>query len=228
MLYLKLTSRLKRLAARALHKVEANCGYFLPYHLSEMRNDEFYRAVQEVAREDTVKSALLIGAAQGEASTEAFLTGAVENEKNPMVFCVSGPARRFASRWSNPKSRSAVEKYHFSANSSGNMNQELENTIQAIKKQHHIDSIDVVLVDSSRLKHRIDLGKGLLDSMIGASIVLLADINGPSNFDNHHRLLGDPNYVLVAANPGLRNGYAIFRRKSTADFSHRLGSEALA
>jgi hypothetical protein len=229
MLYRQLKSTFRRLAARVLHGVEANCGYFLPYHLSEMRNDEFYRAIQEVVRDETVRSALLIGGAQGEGCTEAFLAGAVENENMPMVFCVSGPTRRFGNRWSSTESRAGVKRYQCSGNSSGNMNDELGNTIQAIKTQHHINSIDVVLVDSSRFKHRIDFGSDLLEYMIGARVVLLDDINGPFNFDNHHRLLRDPNYVLVAANPGLRNGYAIFRRKNTVDVSRQgVGSRYLA
>jgi hypothetical protein len=194
-----------------------------------MKNDEFYRAVQEVARQGTVKSALLIGAAQGEGCTEAFLTGASENENSPMVFCVSGPARRFGSRWSSTESRSGVTRYQFSSHSSGGMNEELENTVRTIKKQHQLDSIDVVLVDSSRFTHRLDLDSDLLECMLGASVVVLDDINGRFNFDNHHRLLGDPNYVLVAANPGLRNGYAIFRRKNIASVSRSgIGSQQLA
>jgi hypothetical protein len=84
------------------------------------------------------------------------------------------------------------------------------------------------MVDSSRFKHRINLRSGLLEYLIGASVVLLDDINDPCNFENHHRLLGDPNYVLVATNPGLRNGYAIFRRKNVADVPRQsVGSQDL-
>jgi hypothetical protein len=45
-----------------------------------------------------------------------------------------------------------------------------------------------------------------------AQIVILDDINGPFNFQNYNELLKDANYILAASNPGLRNGYAIFKR----------------
>lgn len=84
-----------------------------------------------------------------------------------------------------------------------------ENGIQLIKREHNIETFDMVLIDGSEF-----LGKAELEEVYGARIILLDDINGFKNYHNRQRLLADPCYQLIHENFPLRNGYSVFRRKT--------------
>lgn len=78
--------------------------------------------------------------------------------------------------------------------------------IRLIKEEQGIDTFDLVLIDGSEFT-----GEAELDDVYGAKYLLLDDICTYKNFNNHHRLLRDPNYVLIEQNSSLRNGYSIFK-----------------
>lgn len=44
----------------------------------EIKNDEFYTAIQELARKENIKTVLEIGSSSGEGSTEALVRGLPE------------------------------------------------------------------------------------------------------------------------------------------------------
>ncbi len=79
--------------------------------------------------------------------------------------------------------------------------------IQKIKEENKIDVFDLVLIDGSEFT-----GIAELDEIYGAKYICLDDINTYKNYENLHRLLNDPDYVLINSNQTLRNGYAIFKR----------------
>ncbi|MGH1395934.1 MAG: class I SAM-dependent methyltransferase [Trichormus sp.] len=54
----------------------------------EIKNDEFYAAIQRIAREEDIKTVLEIGSSSGEGSTEAFVTGMRQNPNKPVLFCM--------------------------------------------------------------------------------------------------------------------------------------------
>jgi len=215
--YRKLGLILKHRVADVLHRLERKFGYFLPYYLSEMRNDEFFEAIQDLTREEEIKTALVIGAAIGEGSTEAFLAGVLENQSRPSVFCISDSRRRFVNLKKTFANNPVVKCYGLSSCSPENLTEELEKTVKKIKEDNHITFIDAVLIDSSRVKHQLTVSAELNKELHGARFVLLDDINSFYNYENHNGLLRDPNYVLVAHNPGLRNGYAIFKKDGYVD-----------
>lgn len=217
LLYSRLRFKLGEAVLNFLRRLEAKCGYFLPYYLSDMRNDEFFAAIRRLAREEDIKTALIVGATVGKGSTEAFLAGALENENIPVVFCVSGSTRRLVKLWKSAANNPVVKWYEVSSSSPGNLPEELEKTIKKIKEDNHINFFDAVLIDSSRLKHQLSVSRKLNKELHGARFVLLDDINSVYNYENHNELLRDPNYVLVAHNPGLRNGYAIFKKDRYVD-----------
>lgn len=84
-----------------------------------------------------------------------------------------------------------------------------QNGIQAIKREHSIETFDLVLIDGSEFT-----GGSELDEVYGAKVIMLDDINSYKNYDSYQRLKKDPNYRLEKENWQLRNGYAIFRRKT--------------
>lgn len=69
----------------------SNLGLIPP----EIKNDEFYNAIEKIAREENIKTILEIGSSSGEGSTEAFVNGLRENKNNPTLFCMEVSKNRF-------------------------------------------------------------------------------------------------------------------------------------
>ena len=64
--------------------------------LPEIKDDEFYTALKQVAREEDIQTVLEIGSSSGGGSTEAFVTGLRENPNQPTLFCMEVSKPRFA------------------------------------------------------------------------------------------------------------------------------------
>ncbi len=82
-----------------------------------------------------------------------------------------------------------------------------DNGIQKIKQEHNIDYFDLVLIDGSEFT-----GIAELNEVYGANFICLDDIETFKNYQNHHQLLADQNYKLIAQNTSVRNGYSIFKK----------------
>lgn len=77
--------------------------------------------------------------------------------------------------------------------------------IHMIKEDNAIDRFGIVLIDGSEFT-----GSAELDEVYGADYLLLDDIGTFKNMANFERLSSDSAYRLMATNPDLRNGYAVF------------------
>jgi hypothetical protein len=179
-----------------------------------MRRDEFFEAIEELSRTEEIKTAIALGAASGEGTTEAFRAGLQRNRENPAVFFVYSSTLGFRKLGRRFGGGPVVTRFQISSSASETAAAELESIVKTIKQEHKLACFDAVLIDASRLKPEISFGPGLKTELRRAQVVMLDDINGPVNFQNYNELLRDPNYILVASNPGLRNGYAIFKRNS--------------
>jgi hypothetical protein len=199
--------KLKKFVLKPLNRLESKFGYFLPYRFSEIKNDEFFIAIQKLTREENIKTVLLIGAGIGEVSTEAFLTNILKNPNKPIVFCMNLPSPLFVKLQKRHVNNSVVKCYQLSSTSLENFSNQLENVIAKIKQENDIDIFDVVIIDSSKLTINFKLNK-----LNEARFVLLDNINNFQNHKNYYRLITESNYTLVAQNPSLRNGYAIFKK----------------
>lgn len=204
----RLKSKLERANFKLLNYLEPHFGYFLPYHRSVIRNDEFFGAIHKLVKQEDIKVALLIGASVTEGSTKAFLAGIQENSNKPISFCVNPSITEFAKLQKHYSNDPFVRCHRVESTPMENFSIKLESEIKRIKQENRIDCFDVVLIDSSQLTNKIELD----DIFCEAGYVLLDDINDFQNYKNHNRMLRDTNYVLVAQNPGLRNGYAIFKK----------------
>jgi glycosyltransferase involved in cell wall biosynthesis len=87
--------------------------------------------------------------------------------------------------------------------------------ITRIKQENNIEDFDIVLIDGSEFT-----GVAELNEVYRAKFICLDDINTFKNYQNYHRLLHDPEYILINSNHNVRNGYAIFQRKSTQQISY--------
>jgi hypothetical protein len=204
--------KIAKLASNLLHSLERKFGYFLPYSLSEMRNDEFFSAIRKLTGEENIGTALIVGAAGGVGSTEAFLAGINENDSSSSVFCVNGSTGRFEVLRKSLANDSSVKCYLISSSSREDFSRKLAETVEEIKRENHIGLFDAVLIGSSERNFRLTRDAELYKVLYDVRFILLDDINNCYNGENHHRLLKDPNYTVVAENPGLRKGYAIFKK----------------
>jgi hypothetical protein len=200
--------RLKRVCGNFLRRLEGKFGYFLPYHLSVKRNDEFFHAIQYLTQSEDIKTALVIGASAGEGSTEAFLTGIQQNLNKPTVFCINISLSRLIKLQKHYVNHSVVKCYEVSSASQEDFPDELENIIKKIKQENKIDFFDVILVDGSELSPTTNL----CNELQTAKIIMLDDINICYNQKNYSALLTDKTYILDIENISLRNGYAIFKK----------------
>ena len=73
--------------------MDSELNYLIP---PEIKNDEFYAAIQKICREEDIKTVLEIGSSSGGGSTEAFVTGLRKNPHNPKLFCMEVSKTRFA------------------------------------------------------------------------------------------------------------------------------------
>jgi hypothetical protein len=208
----------KRLVSYCLHRLEARFGYFLPYCLSEMRNDEFFYAIRRLTGEEDIKTALVLGAAVGEGSTVAFVKGIQENANRPRVFCVCASKERLVRLRRAFAKDASVRCYGIAFMPGERFAEEMERTVEKIKEENQVDGFDAVLIDNSEIGQGKVLG-GLGREVFDAKFIFLDDINSLYNYENCGRLLRDPRYIIVAQNPGLRNGYAIFKMNVLRGFA---------
>jgi hypothetical protein len=62
----------------------------------EIKDDEFYFAIQKLASEQPLQNVLEIGSSAGGGSTEAFVNGLSANPSHPRLFCLEVSRPRFA------------------------------------------------------------------------------------------------------------------------------------
>ncbi len=84
--------------------------------------------------------------------------------------------------------------------------------IERIKRENGVTRFDMVLIDGSEFT-----GQAELEAVVGATFILLDDINTYKNYENYQRLSRNPNYSLIARNWTVRNGYAAFKRSEGND-----------
>ncbi len=81
----------------------------------EIKNDEFYAAIQRMAREEDLKTVLEIGSSSGGGSTEALVTGLRENPNKPTLFCIEISKTRFTELTKKYENDSFVKCYNVSS-----------------------------------------------------------------------------------------------------------------
>ena len=82
---------------------------------AEIKNDEFYYAIQKIAQKEDIKTVLEIGSSSGEGSTEAFVTGLRENPNKPILFCMEVSKTRFTELKKKYENDSFVKCYNISS-----------------------------------------------------------------------------------------------------------------
>jgi tetratricopeptide (TPR) repeat protein len=206
-----LKPKLERVTFKLLNYLELHFGCFLPYHRSIIRNDDFFSAIHQLVKQEDIKVALLIGASVTEGSTKAFLAGIHDNSNQPISFCVNHSMAEFAKLQNHYSNDPFVRCYRVASHLMENLPIDLESEIKIVKQQNKIDRFDAILIDGSQLADNVKID----DIFCEARYIFLDDINNLNNHANHYKMLRDTSYVLIAQNPGLRNGYSIFKKVSS-------------
>lgn len=176
----------KRAAAFVLQGLETRLGYFLPYHLSSARADEFYERVQKIAERDDIRSALVLGVNSREYITEALLTGIRRNANAVTTLCLpAGNGEQFGS------------------------------TIEIFKREKDISAFDLVLIDLSELRRYRAVVDGV-QYCREANVVIIDDTCEISRYPGYCALVEDSQHIVVADQPGVRGGYAVYERRDWA------------
>ncbi|MEH2163389.1 MAG: glycosyltransferase [Nostoc sp.] len=195
-------SKIKSIFFRGLRYLENKFGYFLPYELSEIKNDEFFSAIREMVASDKVNSALLIGASKGKPATEAFLAGIRENKNRPTGFCMNVLTSRFVQLQKCYNNDDLIKCYQISS-----ISNEINSDLKKAKLENAIDYFDLVMINPLELSVFINL-----DQILGAKFILIDNISDFDKYKIYQELVEEKNYQIVAFNPSLRNGYAVFRK----------------
>ena len=178
-----------------------------------MKNDEFYKLVLELAREEHYESALIIGAFPGNGSTEAFITGAKQNEQNPKVYCLNIANYKGHILKKIAKPENFINWHELSTSKNENTQQIVDNVMNDILKSTPLDSFDVVLIVNQSVNDELSDNSILLTQLSMANLILLDGVNNPNINNIKNILLQDSGYMLESVNSILRNGYAILRKR---------------
>ena len=206
-----LRRRWRRQMAGTLHRLERICGPFLPFHFSILRRDPFYQSLQDIACETPLGNALIIGAAVGRPGTEAFLAGALKNEKPPAVYCVAARSRRGVKLRQSLAGHPSVRWLKF-----GGLPKTLDELIAGIKQRNGVPRFDAVVLDWGRGSSFPAQTADSNVSLLSTHWVFLNGINLEPNWGCHQWLLNQSEMQLLLADPGLRNGFSIFKRRTPA------------
>jgi hypothetical protein len=182
--------------------------------MSEMRNDEFFHTIQKLIQEEEIKTALIVGAVNGEGSTEAFLAGASANRNKPLVLCVESSRPRLLHIKTKCHDSPAVRWYRLPS-SKTSVTDHVARAVRAAKAVNENSFFDAVLIRDSPIRKQLGTGDTLAKEWTEAKCVILDGIHSRDNCEEYQRLIKDTRYLLVAANPGLRNGYGIFKKRDS-------------
>jgi hypothetical protein len=208
--YRDLRLKVRASIAARLRGLESRYGYFLPYSLSESRNNEFYKTIRNLASGESIRTALLIGAAKGNYATEAVLAGLRENGNHPSVYCLSDRRNRFK-KTPKPSTREGVHWFGGPSLRGGSTTQVIAKVIDAAKNQNRLGGFDLLHVDGGRFKARLD-AEDIGRLLTGVRFVILQDLNSPCSHQLAEALLRDASYILVNYGPESRGGFSIFSK----------------
>jgi hypothetical protein len=212
-----LRTKMKSGAVACLRGLEGKFGYFLPYEISESRNDRGYRVLGNVAGKEPLRTALLLGAARGSYETEAILDGLTGNAGHPSVFCLGRSGRRWFCR--DRRDRNSTVRWF----ELGSDDMQSSRRIEEIAAQNQIDAFDLVLFNGSNLSKEFS-ADALSKVLAGAKIAILCNLDRPSCRNWNEFLVKRADFSLEGYDPDLRGGYAIFARHS----SHSAVAETVA
>jgi len=204
--------KLKAAGKRTLHRMELRFGYVLPYRLSAARRDDPFRSIEEIAREQEIKTALIIGARHGGGNTEAVITGAGSNVSRPPVICLSTSRNGRSNPEAVTSWNHAAANWYTIAAKAVDAASAFREILKEVRREHMIDGFDLVLVDGSELGEDFAWHEEIQVEVERARAVVLDDVNLLPVGEIHNRVLQSPSLVLVDQDLSVGDGFSIFAR----------------
>ncbi|NHC33844.1 glycosyltransferase [Scytonema millei] len=192
-----------------LNLLEAKYGYFLPFPISEIRNDELLSTIKRLIKEENAKNLLLIGVSLDKGMAELLLNTCQEIAQGITVFCINQSSPQFTKLQRRYKNHSTAKFYQLPINCTNSFTIDIENCIGQIKLENEIDCFDMVLMGTSDVVSNIELSDR---NFYMSKFFILEGINTLQGYKEYQYLSSTSTYILESQNPCLRNGYAIFKR----------------
>lgn len=210
----KLFNKIKKIGYKfflPLNFLETKFGYFLPFYISEIKNDELFSEIKNLIQEEEVKTILIIGVSLGKGMTDSVLNIIQETIQDITLICVNSSTPQFTKLQKRCINNSNIKCYQLPLNviDGCTIEIEIENLIQKIRLENEINYFDMILIDISEIVFDIELsGRNFYESRF----IFLEDINTLQGHKEYDYLSSVSTYILEASNPSLRSGYAIFKR----------------
>lgn len=202
---------LKQKIRDVLHRVEAQCGYFLPFRFSAARSDELLTKIQQLLRDEDLATAVLVGANARNHSTDALLTGASESRSNPTVFLVTPFRCRGKVAYKN------VNWYPITCGDQSEVASDVKESLQRIRSAKAIANFDVFILDGTAVGNA-DLPMDiLLEEIRRARFVFLIGLERYDLHTTYTSLQENEDFILLQQNPSVWGGYAFFERIERVD-----------
>jgi hypothetical protein len=214
LLLYKARRRVRSIVSSARRKSEAKWAEFIPHAVSKKRNNNLFRAIREVTRDEEIKTALVAGLRVAKVGIEALVAEDDRIRTVPSIFCVSR-SEHLSKESCTAESAGPRIKWYAIAKSSDPENpaEGIGDVVRKIKRENGITQFDVVLIDNSDPLDQAAVRGDLEAEMGAAKVVILNDIVSPIGYGKYLGLLESSDYALVEHNPDSGRGYAIFRRR---------------
>ena len=134
-----------------LFTIERSVGYFLPYRLSSIRNDEFYSSVRALAADSRVTSLLIIGASPRRPTFAAAFHGAAENPNGPVLWCLATARNRHRRLQALSVNGCAIRSRLAEGAARGGDTETLNRAIAEAVAERKGEPFSLVLIDSAEI-----------------------------------------------------------------------------
>ena len=209
----RVQARLAAVGAGSAQGLQRGLRAFFPSRFRRKEDDGFCQALRGVVQAESIKTALIIGAAARRPGTEVFLRVGAGGNGQPSVFCANGATRGFVKLQKAFASHAVIKCYNASIASANDFAKALYEALERIKQDYQIPFFDLVVVDGPGLQYQVPLGGGVTEAILRADLVVLNGINTCCNYENHYRMVNESGFGLVEHDPGWQDGYAVFKKE---------------
>jgi tetratricopeptide (TPR) repeat protein len=199
----KISKKIKQVSYKLilpLNLLEAKYGYFLPFPISEIRNDEFFSTIKRLTEEEKVKIILLIGVSLDKRMTELILNTYQKIAQDITVFCVDRLTSQFIRLQRRYENNSTIRFYQLPLKPTNSCTIDIENCISKIKIENEIDCFDMVLMNTAEVVSEMELSDR---NFYKSKFFILEGINSLQGYKEYQYLSSNSTYVLDSYATGM-------------------------
>lgn len=187
---------------RFIHKCLSLLENFL-----DISKNELNQAVQDLLREEDIKTILLIGSSDVVAMAGSIIPKGNKGRGEPSIFSIHILSTQPVKLQPRHPEKLTSKCYEFIPSSLEALASDLKNYIKRVQQENEISQFDLLFIDDYYFK----CNEGVAE-LQEADFIVLNNINTATNYREKEMLLSDPRYTLVVQNSMYQNGYAIFKK----------------